>query len=205
MKLSDYHDAHGLDGTIRLTQTGEVFHFDLVKGQNALHVTVNTAGHVKEGVIRFEKIPGLRPDEPFDMKITLEVPAGAASVPLAALATPTLVEVPAAAVELDIDGAPKTGDRERVVELVATTPLPPVETLRLAPEETFSPILDAPPVEPEYRISVAEPAPEMDAAEPAEAQDYQVSVAEPEQAPADAAPAPSEPSRGGRRGGRGRR
>jgi hypothetical protein len=73
MKQSAFHDSHGLNGSLRLTSTGESFNFQFPKGENRLHVQCNVGGHVSDAYLVVEKNPMGHSEDPRDMRLTLIV------------------------------------------------------------------------------------------------------------------------------------
>jgi hypothetical protein len=116
MKLSAFHEAHGLNGTIRSKATGETLHFQFDKTGARIPLVVTIGGHQVEGALVLTRLLGEKGD--FDMGLALALgdrpgtaPSGTPAVPAGGVEAPTLrVEAPrtlrAAAMDVAEDGEP---------------------------------------------------------------------------------------------------
>lgn len=106
MKLSAHHSTHGLEGTVRLLDTGETLHLRFPKGKFRAEAQVNIGGHRLETAFLLEMVESKR-GEDVDMRIVLEAPIGKT-------ATGTrLAPVPAPKAEVAGDGSPMTNNTLR--------------------------------------------------------------------------------------------
>ena len=72
MKLSEYHKAHGIYGTMRSVQTGTELHFQFEPGQTRASVHLDAGGHTVEGYIELQRRHGVAQDEELDMNFVLK-------------------------------------------------------------------------------------------------------------------------------------
>lgn len=72
VKQSDYHQAHGLSGSIRLTQSGQTVDFHFPKGENRLHLQCDVGGHKSDAWLVAEPLPAEDGQEQ-DMRLTLVI------------------------------------------------------------------------------------------------------------------------------------
>lgn len=83
MKLSQYHQTHGLDAQIRLTRTGESLHIQLPKGVTREHITATVGGMAVEGYVELAPRPDVDPNDPIDCVLLVVLPGAVQAVPRA--------------------------------------------------------------------------------------------------------------------------
>ncbi len=71
MKISEYHNAHGLDGVLRAIGTNTEIHFTFEKGKTRTGVELNLGGHVVEGYLEITNVPTKDPNAEFDVALCL--------------------------------------------------------------------------------------------------------------------------------------
>lgn len=103
MRLSAHHATHGLEGTVRLLDTGEALHIRFPKGKFRAEAQVNIGGQRFETAFVLEEIEVKKGVET-DMRIRLEAPMKAV-----ATGKQTAKAAPDEKVELAGDGSPLIG------------------------------------------------------------------------------------------------
>jgi hypothetical protein len=169
MKLSEYHSSHGLQGQLKLTQTGQTFDFRFHKGEDRLHIKAIIAGVHTDAWLVAEKIPTENPDDMRDMRLTVLVQAA----PMADAMDTRRKE--AAMVELPRPAAP-------VAAPVAAPPPVVVPPPAVAP---------APVVEPRIRVAI-----DVDGMPMAAGGDMNDDAPEENREPVTATPAKTQPTEG---------
>jgi len=104
MKISAHHSVHGLEGTVRLLDTGETLHIRFPKGKFRAEAQVNIGGHRMETAFQLEMIETKR-DAEVDMRIVLEAPSKAKATGKQLPAKPS----PKNEEALALDGSPMLG------------------------------------------------------------------------------------------------
>jgi hypothetical protein len=76
MKLSHQHDAQGLAGYLRNPVTGELMHFELLKGKTSMYLQAVLGDKHLEGRLMIERIPTDDPSDDIDLQIRIDIPTG---------------------------------------------------------------------------------------------------------------------------------
>jgi hypothetical protein len=76
MKLSHQHSELGIAGYLKNPVTGEMLHFNLLKGQRRVYVQAVIGDKHLEGHLTFEPIMTDDPADDIDMQLRLEIPSG---------------------------------------------------------------------------------------------------------------------------------